>query len=340
VPGVAIAIVAPEGLRDTTAVGLADLGLHVEASPRMVCPWFSMTKLVTATAALCLVERGDLDLDEPVVRLVPSVQRLEPAAFASRITARHLLSHSAGLANPIPVRWIHPADEPAPEPEALLDSLLSRHHRLRFEPGARSSYSNLGALVLGAALAKAAGRPFVELVRSEVLEPLRMARTGFTYSAEMEAAAATGYHPRWSPMRLLLPRWAVGPASGRWVSLRRFLLDGAPYGGLVGPLDEAARFLQMHLRGGELDGRRILSPASVAAMSDIRVPGRAYDLGLGWFRPSSQRHAMPAFVEHLGGGAGFFDLMRMYPASQVGVVVMGNATRFDIDAVARLALAT
>lgn len=339
VPGVAIAIVAPEGLRHAAAVGLADLGSHVEASPRMICPWFSMTKLVTATAALRLVERGDLDLDEPVVRLVPSVRTLEPATLASRITARHLLSHSAGLANPIPVRWIHPADAPAPEPDALLSSLLSKHRRLRFEPGARSSYSNLGVLVLGSVLAKVAGRPFVDLVRAEVLEPLGMARTGFTYSAEMEIAAATGYHPRWSPMRLLLPRWAVGRPAGRWVSLRRFLVDGAPYGGLVGALDDAARFLQMHLRGGELDGRRVLSPASVAAMRDIRVPGPVYDLGLGWFRPSNQRNAIPPFVEHLGGGAGFFDLMRVYPANEVGVVVMGNATRYDIDAIARLALA-
>jgi CubicO group peptidase (beta-lactamase class C family) len=338
VPGVAIAIVAPDGIRDAAAVGYADLGSHVAASPRMVCPWFSMTKLVTATAALRLVERGDLDLDEPVVRLVRSMDLLRPATLAARITARHLLSHSAGLANPIPVRWIHPADAPAPEQEALLHSLLSKHRRLRFEPGARSSYSNLGVLVLGSVLANAAGRPFVDLVRNEVLEPLRMERTGFAYSAEMDAAAATGYHPRWSPMRLVLPRWVVGPATGRWISFRRFLLDGAAYGGLVGSLDDAARFLQMHLRGGELDGRRILSPESVAAMSDIRVVGRAYDLGLGWFRPSSQRNAIPPFVEHLGGGAGFFDVMRLYPTKQVGVVVMGNATRYDIDAVAQLTL--
>jgi CubicO group peptidase (beta-lactamase class C family) len=331
-----MAIVGPEGVRVAAAAGFADLRSRVEASFRMVCPWFSMTKVLTATLALRLAERGDIDLDEPVARLVPCVRSLRPVALASRITARHLLSHSAGLANPIPVRWIHPASEPSPEPEAL----LTKHRQLRFEPGVRSSYSNLSALVLGSALASAGGRPFTDLVRTEVLEPLRMARTGFGYSTEMEAEVATGYHPRWSPMRLLLPRWAFGPAAGRWVSLRRFLVDGAAYGGLVGALDDAARFLQMHLRGGELDGRRILSPESVAAMRDIRVPGGAYDLGLGWFRPSRQRDADPPFVEHLGGGAGFLDLMRVYPTVDSGVVVMGNATRYDIESVGRLALAT
>jgi len=340
VPGVAMAVVGPEGIRAVAAAGFADLESRVEASPRMVCPWFSMTKIATATVALRLAERGTLDLDEPVARLVPAVRSLLPAAPASRITARHLLSHSAGLTNPIPVRWIHPADAPAPEPEALLSSLLARHRRLRFEPGARSSYSNLGVLVLGSALANAAGRPFTDLVRAEVLEPLRMTRTGFAYSAEMEAEAATGYHPRWSPMRLLLPRWVLGPAAGRWLSFRRFLPDGAPYGGLVGSLDDSARFLRMHLSGGELEGRRVLSPESVAAMRDIRVAGRTYDLGLGWLRPSKQRDAVPPFVEHLGGGAGFFDLMRVYPTIDMGVVVMGNSTSYDIDAVARLALET
>jgi hypothetical protein len=56
-------------------------------------------------------------------------------------------------------------------------------------------------------------------------------------------------------------------------------------------------------------------------------------------RPAAQRDADPPFVEHLGGGAGFFNVMRLYPSLGLGAVVMGNATRYDVDAVARLALA-
>ena len=61
---------------------------------------------------------------------------------------------------------------------------------------------------------------------------------------------------------------------------------------------------------------------------------RRYDFGLGWFTPSAARHTQPPFVEHLGGGAGFFNVMRLYPSLGIGVVVMGNATTYDIDAVA------
>ncbi len=52
-------------------------------------------------------------------------------------------------------------------------------------------------------------------------------------------------------------------------------------------------------------------------------------LGLGWFRPASQRDADPPFGEHLGGGAGYFNVIRIYPPRPAGIVVMGNATRYD-----------
>ena len=338
VPGVVVLVAGPEGVRAAGAAGLADVTGRVPAGPGMVCPWFSMTKIVTATAVMRLAERGVLDLDAPIVGHVPALRQLRPSGWASRITARHLLSHSAGLANPIPVRWVHPADQPAPDPDAFLRGLLARHRRLRFEPGSRAGYSNLGPLVLAAALAAATGQLFTDLVATEILRPLGMAATAFSFTPQSRTRAAVGYHPRRSPMRLLLPRWAIGEPAGRWVSLRPFLVDGPAYGGLVGPVDELARFLRLHLRDGELDGTRILSPESAAAMRRITVPGRRYDLGLGWFRPASQRSADPPFVEHLGGGAGFFNLIRIYPSRGVGVAVMGNVTKYPIDAVARLAL--
>jgi len=338
VPGIAIAIAGPEGLRETAAAGYADLAVGEPASAGMVCPWFSMTKIVTASLAMRLADRGLLNLDQPVLPLVPELTAMRPRALAERITPRHLLTHSAGFANPIPVRWIHPADQPGPDQAALLTRLLARHNKLRFEPGTRSVYSNLSTLTLGQAIASAAGASYAGLVSGEILQPLGMRMTGFAYTQDMLARAATGYHPRRSPMRLLLPGWVIGARTGRWLSFRRFLLDGAAYGGLLGPVRDAARFLQMHLRDGELDGTRILPAQSAAAMRHVTVTGKRYDLGLGWFRPASQRDADPPFVEHLGGGAGFFNLIRIYPAQAVGIAIMGNTTNYDIDAVARLAL--
>ena len=320
------------------SAGRSDLMRDIVASPQMVCPWFSMTKIATATAAMRLVEEGTLDLDAPIAPYVPQFVRLRPEASARKISARHLLTHSAGLANPVPVRWIHPIHSPAVDQNAFLDRLLAKHGKLRFEPRTRSSYSNLSLLSLGVAMANLTGTPFPKIVESRVLRPLGMRNTGFSYTDEMSAQAATGYHPRRNPMRLLLPRWVIAEPAGRWVSLERFLLDGQAYGGLVGSLEDAARFLEMHVRDGEFNGARILQPGTARRMREIVVPGRRFDLGLGWFRPASHRGDDPPFVEHLGGGAGFFNVIRVYPTRGVGIAVMGNATKYDIDRVAVLAL--
>ena len=73
-------------------------------------------------------------------------------------------------------------------------------------------------------------------------------------------------------------------------------------------------------------------------MRRITTSGGGNDFGLGWFVPTNQRQADPHFVEHLGGGAGFFNVIRIYPSLGLGAVVMGNATGYNLDAVANLAL--
>jgi len=277
-----------------------------------------------------LVESGRLTLDAEVEAIVPGV--LPKAAEPVRV--RHLLQHSAGIPNPPPIRWVRPASRAAPDPDEFLRARFAHVRRLRFAPGSRSSYTNLGYLLLGAVIARASGRSFEECVQREVLEPLDMHATSF---AVAEVGMATG-HQRLvrgaGPLlRLALPPGLVDGRAGRFVTFRSFLVDGAPYGGLVGPVTDAARLLRLHAGGGELDGTRILSEESARLMRTISSLGKPYDVGLGWFRPSSEAGRAPAFVEHYGGGGGYHNLMRLYPESGVGVVVMGNSTAYDVDAV-------
>ena len=230
-------VVGPEGVRARSTVGMADLVAGTPMAIDLAIPWFSMTKIATATTAIRLVERGALELNEAVFPHVPAMEVLRPREWTERITVRHLLQHAAGLANPIPVKWIHPADQPGPDPDAFLAGLLRKHAKLRFDPGTRSSYSNLSTLILGAAIAKVAGKRYKEVAREEVLEPLGISSTGFAFDLSIEGA--TGYQPRRSPMRAFLPRWVAGQSIGRWMGFRRFVLDRAAYGGLIG--DRAGR---------------------------------------------------------------------------------------------------
>jgi CubicO group peptidase (beta-lactamase class C family) len=339
VPGLAVIAVDFDGVRVERAFGFADLGQHDDMTSSSFCNWFSMTKLVTATAVVQLADQGRLDLDAPVIDSYGPISMLRPTERARTITARHLLAHSSGLANPMPLRWVHPAGQRGPDRARFVECLLERNRRVRFAPGAKAAYTNLGYLVLGELVTNASGQPFEDYVGSHVLEPLEMSSTGFTVAES--ARWATPHQRRFSAlgvlMPVLVPRNILGPRQGRFRTLRHFHVDGAAYGGLVGPASDASRFLRAHVRDGELDGARILSTEAARAMRNIVAHGRSIEVGMGWFRRGKVRPA--DFVEHLGGGAGFWNCLRVYPEAGVGAVIMGNATSYDHGAIVEAALA-
>ena len=338
VPGLSVVVLDARGAYESAA-GVADLDSRRPATLDTVYLWFSMTKIATATAVMQLVEQNRLALEDPVRKHLPEFPA--PRRAWPEVRVRNLLNHSAGLANPVPVRWVHPAAEPGRDPRAFTLELLARHGRLRYPAGSRASYSNLGYIALGEVISAAAGMRYEDYVRASILAPLGMTSTDFGYRDDMASAAATGYQPRLSPstplFRMLLPKGIVGPNRGRYLSFRRFCVDGAAYGGLVGSARDASRFMSAHLGGGRLDGVRMLSAESVAEMQTIGAHGRKLDVGLGWFRRRSDPESAERYLEHLGGGGGFFNMMRIYPDRGVGVLAMGNSTKYDHTAVAAAA---
>jgi CubicO group peptidase (beta-lactamase class C family) len=281
-----------------------------------------MTKIVTATAALRLADEGRLDLAAPVGHYVDYLKAPGP----DQPSVRQLLTHTAGLGNPLPIRWAHRAEAASPDPEALLRRLMRRRRAYRYPVGEAARYSNVGYLALGQVIAAAAGTTFETCVQHSVLRPLGMNATGFGYSAG--AHRATGYvtAPRvMDPLlRRVLPSGVAGQRSGPHLALNPFYVDGPAYGGLVGDVLDAGRFLRVHLNDGELDRQSVLTPQSARGMRSIDHPGKPFDHGTGWFR----RPADPAgnWVEHFGAGAGFWNVMRLYPERGIGIVVMSNST--------------
>lgn len=335
VPGLSVSVVKGDRLVWAKGFGFADLATSSPATPQTSYLWFSMTKIVTATAVLRLAEGGKLDLDAPADEYF---RGFKVVSQPTPVTVRQLLNHSSGLANPLPIRWVRPADAPDPDHRAFVRRLLAKHRRLKSVPGERASYSNLGYLVLGEVISEITGASYEEYVREEILSPLGMDRTGFTYPEQPAGdGAATGYQPLWRPFtplfRAALPRGVVGPRQGRYVAFNPFYVKGPAYGGIVGGVDEATRLVVLHLNGGQADGKRLLSAQAVAEMQRITPRGGKRDFGLGWFRSHEARERRPAFVEHLGGGAGFWNVMRIYPEESLGVVVMGNITSYDHESI-------
>ena len=337
IPGMSFAITSPKRLLFAAGFGYADITTGAPATESTQYLWFSLTKIATATAAMRLADDGVLDLGRPISDFVSGYR----AGNGPSPTIRHLLNHTAGIASPIPIRWVRPADQPAPEPRAFLDGLLARHGTAKYPVGATARYSNLGYLILAEVIAQAADRPFTQYVEDAILRPLSMAQTGFSYPSEGDVAVGYVRAPRIANplLRLMLPDGIVGRRSGRYTALNRFLVNGAGYGGLVGNVTDAARLAAMHLADGALDGNTVLRPDTARTMRDIAAPGKPFDLGLGWFRKPSARGTTA--VEHLGAGGGFFNAMRLYPDLGLGIVAMANTTNaWDnaalFDSIARL----
>lgn len=320
IAGLALAVVDKGGVRHAAGFGHADATTGEPVTPRTAFLWFSMSKIVTATATLRLADEGRLDLDAPVTAHLPDVRGPWGAP-----TVRQLLNHTSGLANPLPLRWVHPASAPAPEAAALLRRQLSRRRTWSRPPGRSARYTNVGYLVLGQVIEAITELPYTDYVRTAVLEPAGMHRTGYEHGPAPTAVGYVHGSALLSPLlKLVLPSGVVGNRAGHRIALRPFLVDGPAYGGLVGDVLDAGRFLRMHLNDGEIDGQRILRTDTARAMRVVDRPGSPFDHALGWFRPPDATGS--PYVQHLGGGAGFRNVMRVYPQDGLGVVVMANTT--------------
>ena len=306
-------VVAGSRLVATTAAGRADLALGSAAIPAMSCCWFSMTKIATATAAMILADQRRLDLDAPVGDYLEDIW--PPTFSAARV--RDLLRHSSGLSNPLPLRWVHRAGAPRPDQRAPLARLLARQRRPKFEPGSRAAYTNVGFLALGEVIATVAGEPYETWTTTNLLRPLSMDATAFSWSDVADRPAATGYVRLPAPVTPLLkwclPKGLVGGRAAGYVALNPFEVDGAAYGGLIGPVTGrgSPRRAAPCRRNARWRDCLILSLEAVAEMAHVTTPGKPYDLGLGWFRHGSRSD--PSHIEHLGGGAGFWNVIRLYP---------------------------
>lgn len=320
IPGLVLAVIDRDRIRHVAAFGVADLGTGAPCTPTTAFMWFSMSKIVTATATLRLADEGLLDLDAPITDYLPEARSRWDAP-----RVRHLLDHTSGLTNPLPLRWVHPASAPAPDPADLLRRQLERRRAFRRPPGESRRYTNLGYLALGQIVEAASGTRFEDYVRAAVLEPAGMHHTGYTYT---DRPRAVGYLRAPAVLTSLLRRSVPPGVAGRRVAGRLafepFYVDGPAYGGLIGDVLDAARFLRLHLCDGAIGGRRVLRAETARAMRRIDRPGAPFDHGLGWFRHAGAQGR--PYVQHLGGGAGFRNVMRLYPDDGIGVVVLTNTT--------------
>lgn len=242
----------------------------------------SMTKPVTAAAAMILVEEGVIRLDDPVGNLLPELaepkvlraidSRLEDTVPAKRpITVRDLLTFTLGTGLVFASSGTYPIQEAlelaglgvASVRKPAADEFLRRLGGLPLvhQPGEVWMY-NTGYDVLGILVGRAAGRSFGEFLRERIFEPLGMRDTGFSVPADRIARLPAAYTPDATDDGLGTEDKAGAESE---FSHAPALESGA--GGLVGTVDDWLAFARMLLNRGALDGRRILARTTVEAMT-------------------------------------------------------------------------
>jgi CubicO group peptidase (beta-lactamase class C family) len=290
----------------------------------------SITKPITATAVLQLVESGDLVLIESLATYLPGFAPEPPAdatAPADPISAWHLLTHTSGLAD-APDEFY---ERTPPTRSALVDRYAG--DRLRFLPGTAYAYTSDTFQLLAEVIERRTGVPYPEYLRSRVFEPLGMTATTFDPS-----------EPGPEPLHL---DGSFGPPGAPYdETIAYFITLAMAGGGLWSTADDVLRFGRAMLAGGTLDGTRVLGRPFVDLMTrdhtrDVRElgTGRRPDYGLGWGRPGEGRGspASPSAFGHSGASGSMLivdpdeDLVVVYLRNHWGVSM--TATEQAIQAV-------
>jgi D-alanyl-D-alanine carboxypeptidase len=309
VPGASAAVVFADGREWSGAAGYAVLHPRRRMTTDTALPFDSVTKIVTASVAMRLVEQHKLSLDDPISRWHPA-WRGDPAA-----TVRDLLGHTSGMHDP---------------PEAFLRR-LDAHPRMvvtsrRFiaaagKPGPRTEraeYSNSGFMLAGIIEERAAGEPVAAIARRELFDHPGGAGLAFQPAEQPAAPRADSY---WHPE--ILGKRVSANDGGALIPSRSFATMAGTAGALAGDVPSLARW------GSELLGGRILQPSSLRAMTRFHFGSFWDGYGVGLAKWSVvDGHLMWG---HTGDGIGSHSELWYLPKEHVTVAVTWNDDAVNFD---------
>ncbi len=301
-PGAVVLIVRDGKVAYYEAFGALNPDAKAPMSKDAIFRIYSMTKPIVSVAALMLVEEGKLSLGDPVAKYIPQFKdvkvgiekpgadgkpTLELAAPRRPMSVQDLLRHSAGLTYGVfgtgAVKQLYQdakVFDGDPDNAEFAERLAKLP--LMYQPGTTWEYSH-ATDVLGRVVEVVSGKPLYPVLKEKLLDPLGMVDTSF-YVAE---AAKHG--------RIAEP-FKEDRGIGAGISMndpRQTAKWESGGGGMVGTTNDYARFLQMLINGGTLDGKRYLSPKTVAYMTSdhmgssvvpgpLYLPGDGYGFGLGF----------------------------------------------------------
>jgi CubicO group peptidase (beta-lactamase class C family) len=312
-PGAVVLVGHQDAVVFEKAYGNRSVEPETEAmTPETVFDLASLTKVVaTAPSVMLLVQKGRLKLDDPVSKYLPAFGQ----AGKRKVTLRQLLVHYSGL----------PADLRQTKRRQLTSkNALSRIYQARLvaPPGQRFIYSDLGFVVLGKVVEKVTGQSLARFAQENIFSPLGMASTGFLPRPEVI--------PNIAPTERLKEG---GMLRGHVHDPLASKLGGiAGDAGLFSTARDLARFCQMFLQRGSLDGVEILHPDTVALMTSPQSPdGKPNIRGFGWDIQSTYSSVKGSFFSATSYGHTGYTGTSLWidPETQTFLIILTNRVHPD-----------
>jgi len=301
--------------------GLSDIKNQHQTSKNTTYNAYSVTKTFTALSVLQLAEQKKLDIEQPIKKY------LSEFPYSSEITIRQLMTHSAGIPNPIPLSWIHLADEHQSfDRNNFFAKIFMKNNETKSKPNEKYAYSNLGYVILGQLIEKVSGISYEDYVRQNILQPLNIKPNELDFTITNLNQHAKGYHKKYSFSNLILGLLLdkskyVDTTEGKWNSFKDNYVNGTSYGGLIGTSNAFVRYIQELLKPNckliTDDYKKMLFTENYT--SNNKKTGMC----LSWF--SGELNGKQYFA-HAGGGGGYYCEIRIYPDLGIGSVIMFNRT--------------
>ncbi len=309
VTGAAVGIVRDQELAWSAGFGFADIEAERQPDKHTLFRVGSITKTFTATAIAQLRDEGKLKLDDPIVRHLPEFGAVRARyGTIEDITLSRLLTHHSGLVGEAPLPYWETLHFPS------IEEVLATLPEVEvvIEPDSAFKYSNLAYALLGEVIARVSGRPYVEYVRAEILEPLGMTSSVFELTEELRPRMATGYDPH--PFEDA-PKPSAHP-------MFNFQTSAA---GLYSSVHDLVRWISLQFRteAPTRKGAQVLRGPSLSELHRAQYMEPDWNFGycLSW---RGMRRGENVFLGHGGGIHGFLTGIFFNKLHRTGVIVLTN----------------
>jgi CubicO group peptidase (beta-lactamase class C family) len=304
IPGVAVAIIQKDRIWINTS-GYADIDKIIKVTENTIFRLGSISKTYLAVGIMQLIEKNEIELNDPVRSLLPDLQINNPWESSHPVRIIHLLEHTSSMDD---VHFNEGYNSHGNHELSLKDvfSINPGSRNIRWQPGEYTSYSNDGFSILGLVIEEVYGLSFEEYIKTNITDRIDARSTSYLRSTDV-GKFAQGYTSASIPLQ-------YAPILMR------------PSGGINSDVGDLARFVQMLINNGQYNGVQIIDSVALNKMlhPSSSIPAReGFDLGYG-SGFSSFIIDDHKYFGHGGGLPDFNSIFLMDPESNIGIVVLVN----------------